>query len=159
MCANAQGGLTPVQLCGLGVIEPLYQQYGIDHESIVYPQQGHCPWQGNAAMMMELDTSSANFFYPYACTGGLVSSVNSIKGTAEISLFPNPAHSEVNLRSSERISTVSVFNNIGQLVAQNIFENTNGRINTSDFAKGIYQVKIEFSDKNIAATTKKVVIE
>ena len=157
-CANAQGGLTPVQLCGLGAMEPLYTQYSIHHQSIVYPGEGHCPWQNNAPMMTQLDTQAANFFYPYACTG-FYSSVNELTQAAEISVFPNPASSEVNIRSSERIAAISVLNNIGQVVFNGPFETTNGKINTTNFAKGIYMVKIEFASKNVATAIRKVVIE
>ena len=109
-------------------------------------------------MMTQLDTQAANFFYPYACTG-FYSSVNELTQAAEISVFPNPASSEVNIRSNERIAAISVLNNIGQVVFNGPFETTNGKINTTNFAKGIYMVKIEFASKNVATAIRKVVIE
>ncbi|HLP19976.1 MAG TPA: T9SS type A sorting domain-containing protein [Chitinophagales bacterium] len=157
-CANAQGGITPVQLCGLGQMEPLYIQYGINHSSIVYPQAGHCPWQSNAAMMAEIDSASAAFLAPYACQG-IAASVSNVTQVADISVFPNPAHAEVNIRSSENIAAVTMTNNMGQIVARNNFSASNGTINTATFAAGIYNVKIEFANSNVAAVNKKVVIE
>lgn len=159
-CANAQSNATPVRLCGLGAIEPLYNQYAVNHVSIVYPGEGHVPWATGAnaaAETAQIDSSVANFLMQFVCSAS--TSVNELKETAEISLFPNPANTEVNIRSSEKVSMVMVYDNIGQVVVQNNFENTNVKINTSNFAKGIYQVKIEFTDKNIATVTRKVVIE
>jgi para-nitrobenzyl esterase len=156
-CANAQGGLTPVRLCGLGVLEPLYNQFSVNHVSIVYPGEGHTPWVSDASELTEIDTTSANFFYNLICSQ--VSSVQNIQETAEISLFPNPAANEVNFRSSDRMSTVSLFNGLGQKVLVQTFETATGKINTNDLAKGMYQVKIEFADTNVSAVLKTLVIQ
>jgi len=157
-CANAQSGLTPVQLCGLGEMEPLFVQYGINHSSIVYPGEGHCPWLNNNAEMTQIDSSSAAFLAPYACNG-VAASIGNVNAPASISIYPNPATSEVNLQGSDRISMVSVFNNLGQVVYSNMVENTTGKINTTEFAKGVYTVRIEFADKNIATASKILTIE
>jgi hypothetical protein len=156
-CANAQSGLTPVRLCGLGVIEPLYNTYGILHQSIVYPGAGHVPWQSNAAEMTQIDTSSAIFFSNLYC--GTASAISNVKNETSISMFPNPANSELNIRSSEKVANVMLFNNLGQLVLQNNLGTANGKINTAGLAKGVYHVRIEFADKNISSVTKMAVIE
>jgi hypothetical protein len=68
-CSNAQGGLLPLRLCGLGAFEPLYNTYSINHVSIVYPGEGHVPWGANAAEATQIDTTLANFLFSYTCTG------------------------------------------------------------------------------------------
>jgi hypothetical protein len=156
-CANAQGGITPVRLCGLGVAQPLYDQFLVRNRSIIYPGQGHCPWQNNAAMLNEIDTASANFFYDVQCD--LSTSVLSLKETSEVSLFPNPTSNEINVRSSMSISNISLFDNIGQLISLQNIENGTAKINTSNLSKGIYYVKMEFIDNNISTIVRKVVIE
>jgi len=157
-CANAQGGITPVQLCGLGAMEPLYNQYSIPHSSIVYPNQGHCPWQSNQAMMTQIDSGAAAFLAPYACNG-LVAGVNDVKQTAQLSVYPNPAKTEVNINSSERMATITIANNMGQVVAVSSPEAATGKLNTAGFAAGIYFVKVEFASKNVATVNRKLVIE
>ncbi len=157
-CANAQGGATPVRLCGLGAIEPLYVQYNVNHVSIVYPGAGHVPWQSNAGEMTQIDTTSANFFYSLMCSSS--TSIHDVKFEANIMLFPNPANTQLNLHTSVQPSSVAILNNLGQTVLlQNNIEGNNLQFNTSTLAKGIYLVKIEFADRNYMTAIRKVVIE
>src|SRR5690606_7470044 len=66
-CANAQGGITPVVLCGLGSLQPRLTSEGIVHVSKVYQGQGHTPWQTNSTMMAEVDSMVREFLYDMAC--------------------------------------------------------------------------------------------
>lgn len=156
-CANAQSGLTPVQLCGLGSMEPLFVQYSINHSSIVYAGAGHCPWQSNQTMMTQIDSGAAAFLAPYACNG-IAAGIGNVKATA-FSVYPNPATTELNFNSSERIATVTLTNNMGQLVTRQPLEATTGKISTAGLPAGIYYVKVEFANSNLGAANKKVIIE
>jgi hypothetical protein len=157
-CADAQSGITPVRLCGLGAIEPLYVQYNVIHQSIVYPGAGHVPWQSNPAEMTQIDTNAAKFFYqnilcPQA-TG-----ISQIKETSEISLFPNPATDVVNVRSSAPMHSVSVVDEMGRVVSQvSDINSANYQVSTSQLSKGVYLVKIDLG-KNYAQVIKRVVVE
>ncbi len=157
-CALAQNGATPVRLCGLGTIQPLYDQYGIENSSIVYPGAGHCPWQNNAAMMTQVDTTSANFLYSLMCSTS--TSINDIKFNADITLFPNPANDRLNIRSNIKPVSVVMFDNLGrEVINQPVIDGYNMALNTSSLAKGVYIVKVEFADKNYATSVQRVVIE
>jgi para-nitrobenzyl esterase len=156
-CANAQSGLTPVRLCGLGVIKPLYDQFGVNYAAIVYPGEGHVPWQSNAAEMTQIDTTSANFFYSLLCS--TVSSIKDVRETAEVSLFPNPVSDALNIHSSARVSNVMLFDNLGRLASQNTFDSNNVQVNTSSLPKGLYQVRLSFADKNISSVVRKIMVE
>lgn len=59
-----------------------------------------------------------------------------------ISLFPNPANDNVTLKG-ENLGTVSVFNALGQKVDEFNAENTELRINTTQYENGIYFVKAD----------------
>jgi para-nitrobenzyl esterase len=156
-CDYPINGAVKVRLCGLGALEPLYTQYNIPHVSVLFPGDGHCPWDGSAPKFAHVDTTTRDFLYNLLC--GQSTSVSNITADASVSLYPNPASSEINITAAARISTVTIFNNVGQLVARKNVETTTGNINTDDFAKGIYYVKVEFADKNITSVTRKVVVE
>jgi len=68
------------------------------------------------------------FIYQNECNIGIKNYSSAIK------LYPNPANNIVNI-SGENISTVKVFNNLGQLI--NTYYNVNS-INVSSYQKGIY---------------------
>ena len=79
----------------------------------------------------------------------------------EVQLIPNPADKEVTLSyhfGTEGRRKVSVFNSSGSLVLEAIITESNGKkkINTSEWANGIYLFKIINQDKT--ELIKKLVI-
>jgi hypothetical protein len=156
-CANAQSGITPVRLCGLGAIEPLYVQYNVNHVSIVYPGEGHVPWQNNQNEFNQIDSVSTQFFYTLMCG---TTAVNDLKFEADVTMYPNPTSSVVNLRTSVKTSAVSVLDNMGRTVlTQADVNGYNTTFNTQSLPKGIYFVRLQFGDSNYATAVRKLVIE
>jgi hypothetical protein len=162
-CANAQSGITPVRLCGLGVLEPLYNQYSINHSSIVYPGEGHVPWQSNAGELREIDSASADFFYSLIVAGA-TSDCDASVGINEVeqataTVFPNPTTDVVNIRSLQLISNILVYDQTGRLVKQiNDVNSTTYTFNTTGLSKGVYSVKVDVGTKALAAV-KRLIIE
>ena len=58
------------------------------------------------------------------------------------SIYPNPANNVLNITSNENINRVEVFNMMGQMVGAYEANDVNTQINTSNFANGVYTVKI-----------------
>ncbi|MBP5563419.1 MAG: choice-of-anchor J domain-containing protein [Bacteroidales bacterium] len=58
-------------------------------------------------------------------------------------VFPNPANNVININSSSNINRVEIFNMMGQMVGNYNVNDVNTQINTSNFANGVYTVKIE----------------
>lgn len=74
------------------------------------------------------------------CTGVIENEIN------QISLFPNPATDEVNIKSDKEFKTILVFDFSGKLVKMievNSFETS---VNVSDLAKGFYSFTISMND-------------
>lgn len=71
------------------------------------------------------------------------------------SLFPNPSTGLLNINNIEAVSTVEVYNVIGDKVYSNKLDKGNNAIDLSNLANGSYFVKI---NSNNGTTTKKVVI-
>lgn len=72
-----------------------------------------------------------------------------------ITLFPNPSTGLLNINNVEAISTIEVYNVIGDKVYSNKLDKGNNSIDLSNLANGSYFVKIN-SNNNVM--TKKVVI-
>ncbi len=85
-----------------------------------------------------------------ACTG---IAENSDKG---IKLYPNPATEMVNLISNNQISSIQIFNYIGQLVIEKNVNGNSYQINTSAFESGIYSIKLETEGGTVV---KKLIIK
>ncbi|MDR6967476.1 hypothetical protein J2X31_001487 [Flavobacterium arsenatis] len=60
----------------------------------------------------------------------------------DLRYYPNPVKEVLNLSYSENISTVAVFNLLGQMVADYTVNSTSTQVNMSAFSSGAYVVKI-----------------
>lgn len=72
-----------------------------------------------------------------------------------ITLYPNPSKGVVTIKSSKKIITIEVFNNLGVLVSKPDFKDDH-TIDLSDLSKGLYFIKM--SDNNVIST-KPMIIE
>ncbi len=156
-CARAQGGSTPVRLCGLGVIEPLYQQYGINHVSVVYPGDGHVPWDGNIAKFTKLDTTAANFLYDMMCNTS--TSINDIAEEDNIQIYPNPVNQELKItfKSVSEYVKVQLMDITGRLIEQKEVVSAEMNFVRNQQPSGIYFVRLV--KKDLSSNVKKIVFE
>lgn len=73
-----------------------------------------------------------------------------------VSVYPNPVIDKVHIEAAEIISNVSIFNSLGQLVAESSLENNNQSIDLSHLTSGIYYAKVEIgSTKQTVKIVKK----
>jgi poly(3-hydroxybutyrate) depolymerase len=147
-----------VNLCGLGSLEPVYTAKGIYHVSHVFPGDGHVPWSSSVPKFITVDSLVRDFLYNQVCSG--VSAVNEVVAAAEVNIFPNPATSYVQVQSGQAINSVLVYDQTGRAVVQvNDLNKENYELNTTALSKGVYFVKIKFSNENNTPIVKKIIIE
>ena len=158
-CADPNLGLVVhVQLCGLGSLEPVYNANSIYHMSLVFPGDGHVPWDSDPVKYERVDSIVTVFLYNLVCTN--VAAVNSVYINTEVTLFPNPANELLNIRSAENLSDLSMCDETGRVVFQvNGINRDNFEINTSHFTRGLYFVRINFTDANHTPLVKRIVVE
>ncbi|MBQ2572904.1 MAG: T9SS type A sorting domain-containing protein, partial [Bacteroidales bacterium] len=63
-------------------------------------------------------------------------------GTAEISIYPNPATDILNITSSETISEIEIVNVMGQVVKRMVVNADNAVCDVEDLNAGVYIVRI-----------------
>lgn len=87
-------------------------------------------------------------------------SLDEAKKETSLSLFPNPATTELNIKlnSNEHNKRVEIINLLGKQVYNKIVptDNANFKINTSNFKPGIYFVSVKSDNK--AIKTEKIII-
>ncbi|MCF8367628.1 MAG: carboxypeptidase regulatory-like domain-containing protein [Bacteroidales bacterium] len=118
--------------------------------------------QINAALVTDLtyvDESLAAGFYEYYVTAvyyfgesgasnaqyALVTGINELDANM-LSIHPNPASDFVMVQSSYSIESFELLNNAGQVVISEKVNETNAKINVSDFESGIYYIKLKTSE-------------
>jgi hypothetical protein len=80
--------------------------------------------------------------------------LNDVDDMAEFAIYPNPAKDVLTVYCSDKISSVEVFNLLGQQVYMAKVGKASTTIDISSLAKGNYVVKL-YTDKGV--TTKKIV--
>ncbi len=66
-CANAQGGLTPAVLCGTGAMQPRIENLGLDNNVLLFPGDGHVPWESSNVKLNRVDSLTKVFMYRQVC--------------------------------------------------------------------------------------------
>lgn len=162
-CANAVGGQIKVRLCGLGAIQPYLTQYALSHVSKVYsaPNSGHVPWQNNAAIYEDVDTTTRNFLYNLICSGevGQPVGINDVADVAaSVRVFPNPTKSVVNVSFGEAtFKTVQLIDATGRVAISKAVDGNTVSFDRNNMASGLYFVKAMQANGN--TVTKKVIFE
>jgi hypothetical protein len=153
----------PLQLCGLGSYQ-FYANSNVPYsQNIIFPGEQHVPWDTSAQMFYQVDTIVTGFLYkevtnqvPTTCSG-FPAGIQGIGSTTNLSIYPNPATSVLNIRSTEFISAISIVDEMGRVVSQNSdLHSLDYQVNTSHMSAGIYFVKLETGK---STTVRKITIE
>lgn len=72
--------------------------------------------------------------------------VNQNNIDSEVSIYPNPTNSVVNIKSSNEIKYLEIYDVSGRLVQTSLVNNLDSIINISDRANGIYYLKVVTSE-------------
>ena len=85
----------------------------------------------------------------------IVSTANvNTNNIAELSVFPNPISTFLTIKANETISSITIYNPLGQLVKTLKIDKIETTINFSGLSSGKYLLKIEAGTKTI---TKKII--
>ena len=153
----------PLTLCGLGSLQALITRNTPYSESMVFPGDGHVPWESDPAKMYRVDTMVTTFLFKEV-TGTAPTACRSVAGINEASasdfvLYPNPATNVLNIHSSAFISDITVMDQTGRTVAQASNLNTlSYQMNTSNLSSGVYFVRVS-NTQDMTSSVKKIVIE
>jgi hypothetical protein len=84
--------------------------------------------------------------------------INEIDNSISVSLFPNPANGAVYVSAAENMTSISIFNVVGQALITKEFKNNDKKvqIETEGLPAGIYIVKVLF-ENNTESTTKLII--
>lgn len=72
---------------------------------------------------------------------GVLSS-ESFNNTTDFQLYPNPANEVVQFKFTESVEKISIYNTLGQLVQENVFNSNEGTISIEQLTAGTYFIKI-----------------
>ena len=86
-------------------------------------------------------------------TNNTLSSSDFSQNNLEVKLYPNPVNDLLNIETPLELQSVEIYN----IQCQKVLSSNQKQINVSDLAAGMYMVRIQDTDNNIA--TKKIVIK
>lgn len=103
------------------------------------------------------DGSMASAFGPEPISNPVVNNIRNIINENTITVYPLPADDFINIYGISDSYSISIYNATGMLIYQGISHSENLTINTSQFERGFYLVKIV--DKNNNATIRKIALK
>ena len=106
---------------------------------------------GNAYMNYEFPNNDGEYSVAH-----FTKNSSNIANEANISIYPNPVKNSLNIDSREMIENIQVFNYLGSLVFEQDCNSNSIKINTSDYIKGMYLVRINTIN---GTSTKRLVIQ
>jgi hypothetical protein len=77
-------------------------------------------------------------------TGNIVSSIYNVTDDIKVGMYPNPANTVLNIKTSEHIVKAEVYNMMGSLVQEE--GGTIEQINVADLARGVYVLRLTTED-------------
>jgi uncharacterized repeat protein (TIGR03803 family) len=86
---------------------------------------------------------------------GLLTGINELEKENLFSIYPNPSNGIINLKSSNEIKSIEVYNNIGILISKPELK-LNNQIDLSSLSKGMYFLKVSDGKQYY---TEKVIID
>jgi hypothetical protein len=154
-----------LRICGLGSMQQYITVNTPLWSSLLFPGQGHTPWQNGGPLFYQVDTLVTAFLnraqcmaIPASCpalTGiGLIPPASGM----DVKLFPNPASGIVNIRSSGWVESLACYDATGRLIAQyDGIHATQYQMNIAGLSPGVYIIKIYNSSDAVAAMYKMAV--
>jgi hypothetical protein len=103
-----------------------------------------------------LVSSNAVNVDPWEVIVGLWVGIDEVESAGYYMIYPNPAKTVVNINSSTELRTVTIFNQVGQVVYNQDVQGNAIQVNTSDLQKGIYFVKL---NSVAGEVTQKLIIQ
>ena len=149
-CGEPLNGSVQIELCGSGSMLAHTEAIGFpNHQHLLFPGQGHVPWQfGGATEVEMIDFVSDNLYAALDCMNIGVDELT----TENINVYPNPTKDVFTFDLNNTISVVEVYNLNGAKLLR--LENTNS-VNIQHFPKGVYMV--ELTDVNQQKSFSRVV--
>jgi 2',3'-cyclic-nucleotide 2'-phosphodiesterase (5'-nucleotidase family) len=109
--------------------------------TVTYNLTGTPTTDGTASFALNLGTQTCTFTMTVVDPSG-IGSINA----SDIKVYPNPAKDELFIQQNGGVSSVSIFNVMGQLQVQTTISNTMTIVNTTELAAGLYLVQIETTE-------------
>jgi hypothetical protein len=116
---------------------------------------------GEATVLEAMDERLKNIRLIYNETGGncfadnILSTHEITAEIPELTVFPNPATSFIQVKSDKINQDYKIFNSLGSLVQQGVLLANGNRIDVMTLSKGIYTIQV--SNKNSSVSTKFIV--
>ncbi|MBS1686416.1 MAG: T9SS type A sorting domain-containing protein [Bacteroidetes bacterium] len=153
--AGYTGGFLPtIRMCGSGMMAPQFNTAGVQYGLQSFPGSDHVPWDNDPAIAYSMDSAVATFFYTLDCQ--LPQGISDVSTTNAIDVYPNPAITELYIRSKNPITQSVLYDMTGRLVASAAPKHYRVSFHVENLPAGIYILQVETKETTF---TRKISIQ
>lgn len=103
---------------------------------------------------MNTDWGGADFAMAIYPTVDLTpSNASVVENSIEVSVYPNPTSSVLNIKTSEAVSTVSIISTDGKILSTTEMNGTTGSVNVAELNAGVYFYEVSTESGNVVRNT------
>ena len=144
-----------VDLCGSSSINSWCEQVGTEDTLLVFPGDGHVPWQSNNTKFNQMSAFVLNFVAKHTTCESASVGIRNTPVKNLFSVYPNPATDEVTIELDNQSGNdkveVEIFDAVGKSVKQENFSFNEIQLNIRNLEKGVYLLQIKVGGQ--ASTT------
>jgi hypothetical protein len=162
-CGPMFDGYTNFNVCGGGTMQPVLTSLGIVNQMLMFDSLDFEPWldstmaqtgDTNHIALYQVEYQSLAFLYQIECP--TFTGINEISNV-HVSLYPNPASTQIQIQTDAAIESVDVIDRLGQVVYSVPATGDRTGINVSALRSGIYLAKINLRENKGSAVRSFVV--
>ncbi|MBB6372508.1 T9SS type A sorting domain-containing protein [Chryseobacterium shigense] len=104
----------------------------------------------DAAQLVQLQNTFPNIAFTANCGGGVLKTIDNLLTKTDITISPNPAKDFIQVKSSDIIKNIKLFDGQGKIISNWNSSQNLVRIDLSPYPNGVYTIKITAGEKEIS---------
>ena len=138
-CGRVLGGVSDIQMCGSGAMEPVLDTLHIRNKLHTFPGDPHVPWETDTTKRNICENEGALFLYQLDCP--TYTSINEVSNV-NVALYPNPASNQITIQTDAAMDNVAIVDRMGRMIGSYTAIGNETKVNVSALSAGIYVAKI-----------------
>lgn len=148
-----------VDLCGSGAIKDWCDLVGTEDSLLIFPGDGHVPWENNTAKRSQMTTFVTDFVAKHTVCDSAAVGIRNAARNMQCSVSPNPANNQVVVKMENRRNApveVMIYDAVGRLATRKSFLQEEMKIDLSALQPGVYLLRAQSGGQTYSTAIQKL---